>query len=169
MNRLASLLLLPALLAAAPWIGPFRVEPNQQNVVASRLVGTWEPDLALAERLGVSPADRIRFESDPEIAAKIPERYAKPLADRQIFLAGTMTRTTPAEAGPSIQRYPFILLTMEGNPHLVYFRERKGDPMGDAESFNLSVIPAKDTANDLLFIGGDSNNQPFAAFHRGAD
>ena len=38
--------------------------------------------------------------------------------------------------------------------------------MGDAESFNLILAPAKDKANDLLFIGGDFNNEPFVAYQR---
>jgi len=38
--------------------------------------------------------------------------------------------------------------------------------MGDAESFNVMLAPARDRRNDLLFIGGDFNNQPFAAFER---
>ena len=45
-----------------------------------------------------------------------------------------------------------------------YFREANGDPRGDAESFNLILAPGKETQNDLLFIGGDFDNQPFAEY-----
>jgi hypothetical protein len=38
--------------------------------------------------------------------------------------------------------------------------------MGDAESFNVMLAVAKESANDLLFIGGDFNNQPFSAYER---
>jgi hypothetical protein len=62
--------------------------------------------------------------------------------------------------------HPFILIEQAGGPYVVYFREAGGDPMGDAESFHLSLVPAKDTQNDALFIGGDFNNQPFAAYRR---
>jgi hypothetical protein len=41
-----------------------------------------------------------------------------------------------------------------------------GDPLGDAESFNVMLAVARDGTNDLLFIGGDFNNQPFAAYRR---
>jgi hypothetical protein len=34
------------------------------------------------------------------------------------------------------------------------------------ESFNVMIARAKEPANDLLFIGGDFNNQPFSAFKR---
>ena len=53
-----------------------------------------------------------------------------------------------------------------GNPYVFYFREKNGDPMGDGESFNLVIAPAKDRMKDMLFIGGDFNNQPFVAFGR---
>ena len=38
--------------------------------------------------------------------------------------------------------------------------------MGDGESFNVMLAVAKDKAKDLSFVGGDFNNQPFAAFAR---
>ncbi len=62
--------------------------------------------------------------------------------------------------------YPFILIELFGNPHIVYFREREGDPMGDTESFNVMPASAKDKPNDLLFIGGDFSREPFAAYER---
>ena len=65
--------------------------------------------------------------------------------------------------------HPFLLIAVHGNPHVLYFRERDGDPMGDGESFNLVLAPAREPASDLLFIGGDFNNQPFAAYDRQAD
>ena len=64
------------------------------------------------------------------------------------------------------KEHVFVLIEHRGNPHLVWFREAGGDPLGDAESFNVMLAPAKDTANDLLFIGGDFNNQPFSAYKR---
>ena len=38
--------------------------------------------------------------------------------------------------------------------------------LGDAESFNVMFAVARQRQNDLLFIGGDFNNQPFAAYAR---
>jgi hypothetical protein len=73
-------------------------------------------------------------------------------------MAGIMTRHN--------KDYPFILTQLFGSPHIVYFRERDGDPMGDSESFNVMLAPAENKTNDLLFIGGDFNNQPFKAYER---
>ena len=167
-RRLTALAAVLAFAAGAPAAEP-RVQPNKENVVASRLEGTWRPHGALTQRLtgravardGETPAGIVRFQSKPGVAATIPATYQRFLADKTIFMAGRMTRRgTP---------HPFILITMHGNPHLVYFRERDGDPMGDTESFNLVLAVAKDRDRDLLFLGGDFNNQPFRALERQAD
>lgn len=155
------------LAAATPALAAeLRVEPNKENVVASRPEGTWRPHAALTQRLtgqaprrgGESPTGILRFQADPSIVPKIPEKYHRHLAERTLFLAGHMTSRGT--------KHPFLLIALNGNPHVLYFRERDGDPMGDGESFNLMLAPAKDRARDLLFIGGDFNNQPFSAYER---
>ena len=61
---------------------------------------------------------------------------------------------------------PFIVTTHHGNPHILFWLEQDGNPFGNGESFNVMLTVAKDKKNDLLFIGGDFNNQPFLAFQR---
>jgi hypothetical protein len=136
------------------------VKPEKENVVASRMVGTWMTHADLSARLNGNAAreETIVFAEDASIADKVPETYSEFLKTKQVYLAGVMTRNEKA--------YPFILTEYNGNPYLIYFRERNGDPMGDGESFNLVIAPAKDRQKDLLFIGGDFNNQPFSAFER---
>jgi hypothetical protein len=60
--------------------------------------------------------------------------------------------------------YCFIVIEHKGNPHLVYFGGKV--PLGGEGSLNLMLAVGKETANDLLFIGGDFNNQPFSAYRR---
>jgi len=156
-------------LAATARCAELRVQPDKENVVASRLEGTWRPHVALTQRLagrppkaaGEEPTGTIRFQSDPDVAADIPAKYRQFLADQTIFLAGRMTARGKV--------HPFLLIAIHGNPHVLYFRGRDGDPMGDGESFNLILAPAREPASDLLFIGGDFNNQPFAAYERQPD
>ncbi len=88
----------------------------------------------------------------------MPKRFADKLRDRRIALAGTMVLRGAEHA--------FLLTELAGNPCIVWFRERDGDPMGDVESFNVILARAKAREADLLFVGGDSNNQPFAAYAR---
>ncbi|MDP6380276.1 MAG: hypothetical protein QF662_02925 [Phycisphaerae bacterium] len=153
-------------------VTPSKVTRDKENVVASRLEGTWRLHAKLTERLTgrkVRPGGKARgfiFESDSAVAETIPEKYDKFLKGKQVFMAGTM-RFLGRGAGAGAR--PFILIQYKGNPHIVYFMQRDGAPMGDAESFNLMLAVAKDKAKDLLFIGGDFNNQPFSAFERVPD
>jgi len=145
-----------------------KVQPDKENVVASRLEGRWRVHAELTERLTGRPGERKRtkeyeFKSDPAVVEKIPAKYNKFLDGKHVYMAGVMSFRPATDR---LGEHAFLLVELRGNPHLVWFWERDGDPMGDAESFNLVVAPAKDRKNDLLFIGGDFNNQPFSAFER---
>jgi len=150
-----------------------QVQPDRQNVVASRLAGAWQTDSALTERLRGSPgvndanveqggARQIEFRSDPSIVEQVPQAMVDIIRSRiptlQIFMAGTVSL--------SGVDHPFILLNMSGNMTVVWFRERNGDPMGDAESFFVQLAPASEPQRDILLVGGDFNNQPFSALSR---
>jgi len=50
--------------------------------------------------------------------------------------------------------HPFILTEYNGNACVFYFIEKNGDPMGDGESFNLVIAPAKDKGKDIQFTQG---------------
>lgn len=146
--------------------GELKVAPDKENVVASRLVGDWDRDATLTKRLTgneKSASPEVRFTSDPNVASKLPMKFEKFFANKRIFLSGVLTF-----GGDKPHDHPFVLIENSGNPHVVWFRERGGDPLGDAESFNVMLAPGKEPQNDLLFIGGDFNNQPFAAFTRRA-
>jgi hypothetical protein len=151
-----------------------QVRTDPQHVVASRLVGEWEPNAVLTTRLGGralaggAPGSddrvggRVVFKSDSSVAGRIPAAMATVMLREepalQVYLAGTVTFGG--------RDHPFLLITIKGNTQMLYFRPRGGDPYGDGESFILSLAPAKEPMNDLLFIGGDFNNQPFSAYQR---
>lgn len=141
-------------------VGQIKVEPDKENVVASRLEGDWQLDTAVTKHLterDVKAGRTFSFKSDPSVAAKMP----KLPVDKRVYMAGIMT----VKDGKS-REHLFILIENQGNPHVVWFRERGGDPLGDTESFNVMLAVARDRQNDLLFIGGDFNNQPFSAYTR---
>ena len=141
-----------------------KLQPDKENVVASRLEGAWVSEPGLTQRLagvkvdGEPPHGPIEFIADSAVAEKISDKMADVLKSRQVYLAGWMK-----QGGG---KHPFVLIEHKGNPHVVWFRPRDGDPMGDSESFNVMLAVARHKANDLLFIGGDFNNQPFSAFQR---
>lgn len=149
---------LTAALAVAP---DFRLDENPNNVVASRLEGEWIADPSISARLwadNVKRKERFAFRSDPRVADALPERYREMFAEHPAYMAGTMTRLG--------REHPFVLLSIHGNPHLLWFRGKDGDPFGDLESFNLFVARAERWEDDVLFVGGDFNNQPFLAYQR---
>ena len=138
---------------------------QEPNVVASRLAGSWTIETKLNERLTGKPAGArttLVVTVDQAVEKKVPARFMKALKDgaheTQIYLAGHIEIDGA--------KHPFILTAIHGNPHLIYFRERGGDPFGDSESFNLALAPSHNRDNDLLFVGGDFNNQPFRAYSR---
>ena len=150
------------LLFSSTLMAELKVESDKDNVVSSRLEGRWQFSEAISTRLSTRlhrNRDRVvGFHADDKIVAKIPDKYGKFLKRKTIYMAGIM------KSGKN--DYPFILTEHKGNPHIVIFRERDGDPLGDAESFNVMLAVAENTSNDLLFIGGDFNNQPFYALER---
>lgn len=137
------------------------VTPDPENVTASRIIGTWQKHADLINRLTPKlhwGPDILTFELDPQITARIPQQHHKYLSAQPIYLAGN--------AHFDAKTYPYVLTTSHGNPHVVYFNPRDGNPLGDTESMNVFVARADDPLNDLLFVGGDFNNQPFNVYER---
>lgn len=159
--RLASLACL--LVLAAPLTPDLRVRPDPNHVVASRLAGAWEPDPELGERLGTKPwMERIEFAPDEGVLAQIPAELGEFIAKERIWQAGTVRYL---ERGQE-HRGPYALVTHTGNTIAVLYRSRGGEGLDDAESCILTLVPARETAQDLLFLGGDFNNEPFRAYRR---
>ena len=152
-----------ALIPIATLADELKVEPDPENVVASRLEGKWQTHTSLTQQLTGNAKSRTKtlsFKSDPSVAAKVPDKYTKFFTENKmkVYLAGVLNLDG--------NDYPFVLTLYRGNPHVAYFRERDGDPFGDSESFNVMLAVAEADQNDLLFVGGDFNNQAFAAFER---
>lgn len=146
-------------IAAQDQTNGLEVRPDPQNVVASALLGAWHLDAALGQRLGnKSKVERLEFKDDASVVAKVPAKIAAKLQEHRIYLAGIMVLKGKEQ--------PFLLTELTGNPTVVWFRERGGDPLGDAESFTVMLVRAEAKPADLLFVGGDFNNQSFTAFAR---
>lgn len=153
--------------ALATWVLPTQETvltflEDKENVAVGRLDGTWVPSKELSERLGTKDrAKKIVFKSEknPAFLVDIPKKVAARLANQgPIYLAGSM-RWDEMEL-------TFVLSSNHGNPHIFAFPPRGGDPLGDAESCNFALVPAKDPKNDLLFMGADFTNEPYRAFQR---
>lgn len=128
---------------------------NEQNVVASVIDGHWKEKKVKYDY-------QFKFSNDTTVLKIISKKYYKMLSNYKIYHAGYME----FKNGDQVKIHPYFLTEMNGNPHLMYFRERDGNPIGDAESFNLFIAKGESRKDDRLFVGGDFNNQPFFEFER---
>lgn len=162
--------------------GKATVVNDSQNVVASELMGEWAIDKELSARLAGTDIEKVREESytfreSAEASALICEKLEAMLAlvvkdkgeetgamleaaMRSIFLAGEVE----TGKGSRSSKHPFALVNWRGNPHIFLYREVNG--RDDFESGNLMLARDKNGNNDLLFVGGDFNNETFRAFKR---
>lgn len=138
----------------------------RENVVASRLAGTWQLDSELTRRMGgfeTRSLQELTFHLDWSV---IPDEVFDKLGERLGGISLTIYAAGLATVGGQDKPVPFFLTAVYGTPRIVWFRERNGDPFGDMESFNLMVAVGRERKDDLLFRGGDFNNQPFTAYKR---
>lgn len=133
-----------------------KIEYDQQNVVSSAMEGSWQ------RKNSDSFFDAIKFEKDPSVLKTISARYYDVFSSKKIYFAGFVKITMKGK----MTSYPFLLTEISGNSHAFLFMERGGDPVGDAESFNLFIAKGNSDAEDRLFIGGDMNNQAFYEYER---
>jgi hypothetical protein len=158
--------------AEAPKSSALTLEKVEHNITAQRLVGTWVMDEPATERLTGEKRKPnegwvIEFASDLSMLSKVPAKHVQKFKEMQLkfYLAGHLTLTRGDKPKTPLT-VPFMLTSLFGNPHIVMWFERDGDPYGNIESSMLLLVKAKDTANDLLFLGGDTSNDKFQAFTR---
>lgn len=162
--------------------GKATVINETQNVVSSELMGEWVIDRELSARLAGTDIEKVRDESytfseSAEASKLICEKLEVLLnileqdsdkdatetlatAMRSIYLAGEVE----IGKGSRSSKHPFALVAWRGNPHFFLYREVNG--RDDFESGNVMLARDKNGNNDLLFVGGDFNNETFRAFKR---
>lgn len=162
-----SILLLTFSFALKLGAADLEVTKDPENVVGSRLEGDWEVDLEVTKRLtgkekarGENARDVVSFKSAEGVVERIPQKYKDFLSKEEvkIYMSGWMNFGE--------NRCPFFLVAMSGNPHVFFFLKEGEDEFGNGESFNVMLAVGKERKNDLLFIGGDFNNQAFSAYRR---
>jgi RNA polymerase sigma factor (sigma-70 family) len=159
--------------ASAP--GELMVTPTPSNVVGSRLVGAWETDGELNEKLGLAGAGApgrsrftLTFTSAPDVARAVPEQYLTLFAEKRIYLAGRMT--VASGSGASVA-YRFLLLEHLGNATLVYFVPRGADEWSCEEVATVMLAPGATREKDLLFLtaADSAAHAPTGSFQRASE
>jgi RNA polymerase sigma factor (sigma-70 family) len=147
-----------------PAVAGLAVVPAAENVVGSRLVGTWEPDAELSRRLGANAEiKRLEITSDPAVAAQLPAEYRPMFLDKRIYLAGRLK-----VIGKEETTLPFLLVEHLGNPLVVYFPPSGPAVCGGDESATVMLAPGAKPTDDLLFITPFDGAQhvPVGAYRR---
>jgi len=165
MNCVSSLTLCAAIFAGLMTGAAQKVVPDKDNVVASRLEGDWVPDLELGERLGTKAKETLSFKADVSALDRVPAGLLAYLKDKHVYLAGTVT-IARLKDDASAQPMPAVVIESKGNPTLVCFRSRGGKEIDDSESGIVMLATAREKAKDIMFMGGDFNNEPMRAWRR---
>ncbi|HKB02811.1 MAG TPA: sigma-70 family RNA polymerase sigma factor [Gemmataceae bacterium] len=151
------------------------VEGDPRNPVAARLEGRWRLDLEPTRRLsGRDPKDvrgtkvALTFATDPAVAGEVPGTYRELLAGKRIYLAGRVTMQMGEGRGVRTQTRPFLLTEHAGTAVLIYFDGPDGAPWSREEVAAIQLVPARDGAEDLLFLTpfDPSPDEHAAAFQR---
>ncbi len=143
------------------------VEPDQSNVTAGRLAGTWEADPVVSQRLGGAASDRtLVFKKDSSFLGAIPATLAEELRGGPIFESGLVTIR---EEGQALFNGPYLLTVQSGNPRLLLLHEQDGQPLAGYEAANVFVAPGEQRHNDLLLFGETGSEGGFRSFRRVAE
>jgi hypothetical protein len=145
------------------WATGVEVKENKNNIIASRLVGSWLADNTFEKRLGKPHGlTELTFTKDLKAAALVSEKWTRKLKDLSstVYSSGYFTIISKAKSGRPIKGH-YLLTTLNGNPCLLMFMSR-----GNPEGMYIMLIPSTDKAKDILFVGGDRADEVFAAFHR---
>lgn len=158
---------------AAP-LFKIRLAPNPENVVASELIGEWIVDKKLQTRLcdrsdyrsNGSIIFRKSKESEQRIIAFLNKAFGKvlenePDAETRENLEAMQKIYVAGEFEFAGKKQDFALTSVYGTPRILFH-----DREQDLESENVMLARDFDGDNDLLFLGGDFNNQSFGAFKR---
>lgn len=137
-----------------------QVDYTDDNLAARHIAGVWGPDADLNVRLGMTNTawKRVEFERNDRIVILIPDKFSIPLQRFRIFLAGWMRFED--------RSCPFVLISYQGNPTIMYFLEEQKGVFNDARSINVFLAPAADRKQDVLYLAFGKDNDKLNAFKR---
>ncbi len=145
------------------WPNPKRcfasVGSSSGNLVSRHLAGEWRLSGSLSTRLtgsGGGAPSQVSIQEDFAVLTSISPKGEEALAGSPVFLAGSLQFEG--------RRFSFLLTEKNGTPALICFPQ--GQKVARPAIVLLALVPARDTANDLLFLGGETDTDPFFAYER---
>merc|ERR1711876_47357 len=159
MGKLTTLLGLVALVR-----GECMLQEQENNFLASRLEGNWtfNPTMSLlltgdSNAGGFLGQMVVGFSNQPEVLEEVPEE-----SGFEIFMAG-LVRFYHIEFG--VMSHTYVLTSEHGIPVFIYWSTGPNDSLTPVTNY-LSMAPAQERRNDLLFLGGQKADQEFSALQR---
>lgn len=143
---------------------------SPDNIVSSTLIGIWNEDIELTKRLansteGEVPLHEMTFTEDDEVT-KLFGFLGK--MGKCAYLAGHMTVIATKDGEKKTFSSPFILSESLGNPTIFFDEKPQQDTEHISDLHSLFVMVAKSTnsSKDILFVGGDGNNEDMRALRK---
>jgi hypothetical protein len=150
---------------------------DPMNILADRIFGEWEPDIELTLRmLGEVPSSlaggRLKHTKDLSVLKFFPG------IGKCAYTAGWFEADVPAlDNEPAYHaKTPFVLVDINGNPAILFdeddfFGQRAGrqprlDVITELHRGFRMLGKGATPERDILFVGGDNNNQPLYPFKR---
>jgi len=136
-------------------------QDDPENVVSTQLEGSWgfnqDISLVLSPWSNDLNIKEVKFYKNETVLDVLPSWACDYI--EIVYFMGEMTNVYKDD---TTEVYPFLLTNISGNPHIVYYLLE----YDDGESFNVMMARAENKIEDMLFIGGDFNNQGFTAWKR---
>jgi hypothetical protein len=141
----------------------------KNNILASRLPGSWKYDAELDRILGNYEGDydptktEFHFSVDPTATQLFPG------IGRCVFLAGWMHVQFVKKGQLRTLRSPYVVSEWKGNPTVFHDEDHDldgTDVVTDLHANFMLIARGEKPENDLLFQGGDNNNQRLYALRR---
>lgn len=151
-RSLLVLFLIPAAGEATVTVREGLDSPAQQ-----RLAGEWRLVPRLTERLTGSSQggpEQVTISATPSVTGELPGPVMAALQERPVDLAGTLTFGR--------QKFLFLLTEKNGSQRLLCYSASGSVLLW----LHFAVVPASQSANDLLFLGGETATSPFFAYER---
>lgn len=146
--------------------------PNRENIASSRMAGTWITDQTVDSRLDGGLGEpglaliELNFVEDPGALANFKSLGAP---GNCAFEAGWMRLEILKNGKRRVLSSPYAISSQNGNPALFFDEDGEFDgtpEVTDLHSGNFMFVRADRREQDLLFVGGDRNNQRLHALKR---
>lgn len=138
-------------LATAALAWQLTITPVLKNPLPKYLPGAWlldkEMTLKLAPESRMAKFTELAFTNDVNVLDKLSNVMDR-LKDKNLIMAGLLTIDG--------NTHPYVIHEKEGCSTLIWFHQGVDTKAGDPVAKCISLIPASESTNDLLFLGDES-------------